>query len=358
MNRFIKKILLMFLVSFYLFPNLHPNIPFKYVQVKGKEDTSFLSDMIDINQSEIIFYKNDNEYVMDLEYIFEFDDESSKSQQYIEKFDINTEILSVFFHEISGDSLREIFVISKLNNDYKVHAYGVTYDRWSFYYNDLEPLTKILNETFKEEKNLNASLVKKEVDRILKIPVDIPSFENWSYSEYENIDFLQGEFIGYFDSEGYKVEDFKDSKYYIKKFNDNIYGYFENLEGFQLIEVFEGKEVNEKPYIIREGKSTYYDGYLSTNGTYLNNKKHGEWEESARMYLAYGNFENGVKVGKWWVNGYIGKLENDLKEGLWISEDGDFEELYDKGVLVEEREYEINSEDNTKKLINKRVFKK
>lgn len=326
----------MFLVSFYLFPNLHPSIPFKYVQVKGQEDTSFLSDMIDINQSEIIFYKNENEYVMELEYIFEFDDESSKNQQYIENFDINTEILSVFFHEISGDSLREIFVITKLKNSYKIYAYGVNYDRWSFYYEELNPLMTILNENLKEETNLTASLVKKEIGRIINIPIDITSINYWSYTEYENLDFLQGEFIGYFDTDNNKLKDIKESKYYIRKLDDNLFAHIENSEGFQLIEVFEGKEVDYKPYIIKEGKVSYYDGYFSAHGTYVNNKKHGEWEESERMYLAYGRYEEDKKVGEWWINGMIGQFVDGLKDGLWISEDGEWEETYKKGVLIEE----------------------
>lgn len=338
-----KLMMIMILWSFSIFGETHPNISLKYLQ--GDKEDSFLGDMIEIDRSELRFEKRDGRYT-----VFIYDNNGRKNS--IDSFGEEREILSVFFHEISGDSLKEIFMITRYRGEYKIYSYGVSYDRFSYYFGSLNRLNKILNNHFKNSKNLNASMVKKELKG--KVPLDYGSLEFWSIDKdsfYKGIDFLKGEFLGYYDSKGNKVKSSDKADYYLKKYKDNIYGKFEKVESFSLTSVFEGREITQIPYYVKQGKyrSSYGNSY--EEGSYTNDIKHGNWETSGRMYHTYGRYNMGEKIGEWWLNGYKGRFVNDLKNGLWIREDGTVKELYAEGKLKESRTYDEENRELTEETI-------
>lgn len=333
----------MFLWSLSIFGKVHPNISLKYLQ--GNKKDSFLGDMIEIDDSELRFEKRDGRYN-----IFIYDNTGRKSP--IDSFEEEREILSVFFHEISGDTLKEIFMITRYKDKYEIYSYGVSYDRFSYFFGSLNRLNNLLNNHFKNTKNLNASMVKKELKG--KVPLDYGSLEFWPTDKdsfYKGIDLLKGEFLGYYDHSGNKVKSSDKADYYLRRYRDNIYGKFEKVESFSLTSIFEGRETDQPPYYVKQGKyrSSYGEGY--EEGSYIDDTKHGNWETIERMYHTYGRYDMGEKTGQWWLNGYKGKFVNDLKEGLWIREGGTEEELYAEGKLKESRTYDQESKELTEETI-------
>lgn len=329
--------------SFSIFGEIHPNISLKYLQ--GDKKDSFLGDMIEIDESELRFEKRDGRYT-----VFIYDNNDRKNP--IDSFEEEREILSVFFHEISGDNLKEIFMITKYRDKYKIFSYGVNYDRFSYSFVSLNRLNNILNNHFKNSKNLNASMVKKEL--IGKVPLDYGSLEFWSTDKdsfYKGIDLLKGEFLGYYDHKGNKVRSSDKADYYLRRYRENIYGKFSKIESFSLTSLFEGREVTQPPYYIKQGKYRSSYGSSYEEGSYANNKKHGNWEISGRMYHTYGRYDMGEKIGEWWLNGYKGEFVNDLKNGLWIREDGIVKELYVLGKLKEKRTYDQESRELTEESV-------
>lgn len=341
-----KLLIIMILWSISILGKVHPNISLKYLQ--GDKEGSFLEEMIDINRSELRFEKKDGRYD-----VFIYDSNGRKN--IIDSFEEEREILSVFFYEISGDGLKEIFMITRYRDEYQIYSYGVSYDRFSYFFGSLNKLNKVLNTHFKNSKNLNASMIKKELKG--KVPLDYGSLEFWPTDKdkfYRDIDFLKGQFLGYYDSRGNKVISSDEADYYLKRYRDNIYGKFGKVESFSLTSVFEGRTIEQPPYYVKDGRyrSSYGDGY--EEGSYTNDIKHGNWEIIERMYHTYGMYDMGEKNGQWWLNGYKGKFVNDLKSGLWIREDGTEEEFYTEGNLTERRIYSTEN----RELIEKTIYSK
>ena len=143
-----------------------------------------------------------------------------------------------------------------------------------------------------------------------------------------------------------------EADYYLRKYRDNIYGKFSKIESFSLTSVFEGRTIDQPPYYVKQGRyrSSYGEGY--EEGSYIDDTKHGNWEVVERMYHTYGRYDMGEKIGQWWLNGYKGKFLHDLKNGLWIREDGTEEELYSGGKLKESRTYD----EENKELIGETIY--
>ncbi len=350
-----KKLLIMLILTTFSFANtLHPNIKVKYMVNKSSDLNSiYLSDWVEMETSEIRF-KFNKEYGTNLDIIEMYlRDSYDGYENHIASFDKNLEILSVFFHDITGDNMREMFLLTRFNNKYKIISYTVMYYRADYYFDENIQFDKHLNNIFEDYKSsLNASIIKKElVGKILSNYNSYSFDENKFYSNGETITYLrdkntpEGEYFSSWNTyieegEYVEVDNIKDAHIYINKYEDNVYGVFTLSDsGFEIRELFEGKESKELPFVIKNGKYKRNSNELLISGYYKDNIKEGYWEESGRLFYGKGYYKDNLKEGEWIeenVHGkYRGLYKMGVKDGVWVEEYSGEKLIYKEGVQVE-----------------------
>lgn len=350
-----KKLLIMLILTTSLFANtLHPNIKVKYMLEKGKKISDFyLNDWIDVEDSQIRFKKtkqySSGEDVIEM-YIWDSYDQSETNISY---FDKDIEILSVFFEDITGDSVRELFLITRMNNKYHIISYTLNYYRASYYFEDNMEFNKYLNDKFEDYVGeLTASLVREEVAG--KLLVDYTSYSldgEKFYKSGEGIAYLkdtntkENEYYSSWNTyielgEYEEIDRIDEAHIYIKSYEDNIFAVFVKSDsGFELRELFEGRKVEELPFVVKDGRYKRKSNDFIMSGFYKNNKKDGYWEEYRHLSSEIGKYENGYREGEWIEENVQGKFRGlykmGVKDGVWVEEYSGEKLIYKEGVQVE-----------------------
>ncbi len=280
-----KKFIIFIMTIFGLMAEIHPTLSLKGTGI-GE------SSLYEWNITKLSFDQG--------KYFININLENDKGDKYvIGNLDKGTEVLSVFYDDISGDSLKEVFLITRFEGKYGVEVYQETYrmgyDEYEF--NKVYSLSDYLSGLFADEKNLNANKVRKITKNLL--PADYGTVGYWNHDQegkfYKGIDFFNGTLVGYYTYEGEKLDNIENANNYVVHFRDNIYGRFIALEGYGLYEIFEGKIVEDK--VIEHGKYAFSIEGAHRHGEYVNGVKEGKWYDYLRGGEMYYYYENGVEVG-------------------------------------------------------------
>lgn len=269
---------------------IHKDISLKYIGVKR---TKFNKEDIDELKKGVLKFKKGKDSI---KVVLEIPE---KKKSVIKNLDINSQIIAVFFHEMTGDGLREIFILTKLKEDYKIYVFSYDmghYTRSGFV--EKEYLEKIINNKFKDEKKLTVSKIKKQLKMIT--PQYFANLTEWDMvNYYYNIDdIIFGREVYYYKDFHSPVTDKNLADYYIKKLNKNTFAKFKRENNqFKLRIIFQGDI---------EGASIYNDGFYQfrddenkSDGYYLKDMMHGKWRENKKGLISEGVYKNGRKVGKW-----------------------------------------------------------
>ena len=306
-------------------------------------------------------------------------DNNGREISTINNYKKSTKILSVFFYDVSGEGTEEIIVLTNYNNKNSIYVYSLENNNREYlwekpYFYRFKYLEDKLNKKFSNTQKLNFYLIRDELNTYY--PLNYNSISNYKYyqKEFSNkkIDFDKGEFLGYFDENDKKVNDFYHANYYIKKFDTNLYGKnFYTDNGFELTYLYEAYENAGK--LINNGKLVYIGEEEQKKETYKNGILNGESEYIGYDYNTKGNYINGKKEGKWinQVEGSIEYFENNVLKkiefidsktkklkSITITKENKENEKYnynDKSELVQYLLYDENNK--FKEAINYTFFK-
>ncbi len=227
--------------------------------------------------------------------------ENDNGEKYVlGRLEKNTEVLSVFYDDISGDTLKEVFLITRLDGKYAVEVYQEEFIQCfgTYEFDKVYPLSDYLSKIFVNEKNLNASKVRGVTKNLL--PANYSSVGYWTQWEEENFykgtDYYNGKLIAYYNYNGEKLSSIEEANNYLVDYGNNIYGIFSGstFDGFNLLEIFQGKV--EKGKIIKDGEYQLRTEGVYRRGQYVNGLEEGKWYDYLRGGAMYYYYEKGVEV--------------------------------------------------------------
>lgn len=338
-----KKLFVMILFTMMLLGQgeIHPSISTKELIDQGYTSYDiYLSLWMDLNTSEIRFREAvdpiTDEDVIEMylweNYVDEEDDCGIRDHKilYLPK---ESEIIDVFFEDITLDGFKEFFVLTRMDGRYHIKFQTIAYYRSHYYFDGNAEFEKELNEKFGDYKELDAETIKRALEGKLLIDYESYTFDGKEY-------YQGGEKLAYLKSteDGYvEVRSLKEGDIYVKTFGNGVYAFYNRyVTGYDIRELFEGREMDEPPYFIRDGKYNWYEPTRSIEGTYKNGKKDGHWIYHERLTTQRGMYINDLREGEWIEEGFelrlIGSYKNGVKDGLWVEEYSGEETMYIDGV--------------------------
>lgn len=279
-----KRILVFLIFSLGVSASVHPPL-----SLKGTGIAQISFEDRDITQ--LTFAKEGGKYRVFLA-------DSTGKETELDAYESDREVLSVFYEDTSGNGIKEIFILTRGNGEYKVEVYSETYKLgWDMYeMGKAYALSDYLTCMFKDKKDVDAGMIRKAVKKLY--PADYESFEFWTYDTegkiYEGLDLFSGRVVGYYDFEGNNVDSLEKAQNYIVSYGNNIYGKFMKWENFALNEIFEGKAVDGK--IVYNGRYEFASDGVYRIGTYVDGVEEGEWQDYLSGSLLKIYYKNGVVI--------------------------------------------------------------
>ncbi|MEO8646835.1 hypothetical protein [Pseudomonas sp.] len=232
-----------------------------------------------------------------------------------------------------------MLVLFKVKNRYGIRAYRFS-DSPQVYVR-LTRLQPALDRIAKDQKNLNAVMVRKALAKLSPFDYRI-DYEESGITEFDQIDHTAGTLVSYFDDQKKPVPDDPAS--------DSISTYkktFQKKDGrFLTVTYWRGADKAVRDYgdrtaynyqiysiawetgpaqydATRDGYAvTFSSGLVRSIGQYKNNLRTGEWTfQKGWENRSSGAYADGKRQGRWSVwtpeELQVGNYENDLREGRW-----------------------------------------
>ena len=176
-------------------------------------------------------------------------DEMNQKLYVLDRMKKGTKILTVFFYDINGDGVKEVYILGQYESKNFINIYELETpyreNLWgNIIFNRVKFLENKLNLKFSKMKNLNAQTIKKELESYLPLNYNQYSFELWknSYKQFDmkNFNMFEGKTLSYYDENNEKVETTDKASYYYVVYANGLYGKFVKVEdyGFYLDEIF------------------------------------------------------------------------------------------------------------------------
>jgi len=290
-------------------------------------------------------------------------DETNQKLYVLDRMKKGTKILSVFFYDINGDGVKEVYILGQNQGKNFINIYELESpykeSLWeNIKFNRVKFLENKLNIKFSNIKNLNAQTIKKELESYLPLNYNQYSFELWKNSyklfDVNKFSVLDGKFLAYYDEKKEKVETIDKASYYYVVYANGLYGKFVRVEdyGFYLDSIFEAYEKNGE--LVKNGLSYSVFEEEEKKINYKDGLKHGKYEHYYYDGEMVGEYWADKKIGRWTEDGFVGNYEDSKKNGLWINEEKGIREYYSYGKL--EKEEVIDKK--TEEILSRKLYEK
>ncbi len=249
-------------------------------------------------------------------YLLTIKDSKQGTSWILGEFSKEQEVIGLLLKDVGGSFLKEIFILTKLSEEYTIHSY--MFHEYFGYWGKMEVLDDLVNLEIKESKNIELSKIKEKLEALPNLDyLYLSEVQASVKGNYTGLDLINPPVV------------FSSESFVIKRLKEGVYGkYFEG----ELYAVFEGYSLPGFPFhIIRDGK--YQEGFFirkyNVSGSYKEGLKEGEWEY----------YEGTSEITEKYKAGY-------LEERILYDYDKTTIESYKNGELVREER-----EDVTGKLI-------
>lgn len=269
----------------------------------------------------------------------------------LDKYPKEAKILSVFFEDISGEGIKELFILWNFKGKNKISVYFLNNPYVSYMENGnnfvkSKYLEDLLNKRLSTKKSVDAFSVKKELENLFPINYSLYNFNQWEniaeIFHRDKFDVFQGKIIAYYNVQDEKITNPNKAEYYYLEYAKGLYGLFikDDILGFYLDTIFEAYEKDGK--LINNGKaySVFSEEEIEIN--YKDGIKNGLYAHYFYDGEIMGNYIEGKKEGKWVEEEFSGNYENNKKIGIWINEKQGIKEYYDKGLIKKKEIWQGN----------------
>lgn len=269
----------------------------------------------------------------------------------LDKYPKEAKILSVFFEDVSGEGIKELFILWNFKGKNRISVYFLNNPYVSYVENEnnfvkSKYLEDLLNKRLPTKRSVDATSVKKELENLLPINYSLYNFNQWEniaeIFHRDKFDVFQGKITAYYNVKDEKILNVNKARYYYLEYGKGLYGLFikDDIFGFYLDTIFEAYEKDGK--LINNGKaySVFSEEEIEIN--YKDGVKHGYYGHYFYDGEITGNYIEGKKEGRWVEEEFSGNYENDKKTGIWINEKQGIKEYYDKGLIKKKEIWQGN----------------